>query len=145
MATHSSILAWKIPWTEEAGGLQSMGLQRVGHDRANEHTYTCCSWFKILPWLTTALSTTSWPTHWVLQHHAGTFPSRTLPTVLLKDPDAGKDWRQEEKEATEDERLDGSTDSMDMSLRKLLEIVKDRETWRTTVHGVSRIQIRPTD
>ena len=32
MATHSSILAWKISWTEEPGGLQSMGLQRVGHD-----------------------------------------------------------------------------------------------------------------
>ena len=32
MATHSSILAWKIPWTEEPVGLQSIGLQRVGHD-----------------------------------------------------------------------------------------------------------------
>ena len=32
MATHSSILAWKIPWREEPGGLQSMGWQRVGHD-----------------------------------------------------------------------------------------------------------------
>ena len=32
MATHSSILAWNIPWTEEPGRLQSMGLQRVGHD-----------------------------------------------------------------------------------------------------------------
>ena len=32
MATHSGSLAWKIPWTEELGGLQSMGLQRVGHD-----------------------------------------------------------------------------------------------------------------
>ena len=32
MATHSSLLAWRIPWTEEPGGLQSMGLQRVGHD-----------------------------------------------------------------------------------------------------------------
>ena len=32
MATHSSILAWKIPWTEEPGGLQSMGKQGVGHD-----------------------------------------------------------------------------------------------------------------
>ena len=31
-ATHPSILAWKIPWTEVPGGLQSMGLQRVGHD-----------------------------------------------------------------------------------------------------------------
>ena len=32
MATHSSILAWKISWTEEPGGLQSLGSQRVGHD-----------------------------------------------------------------------------------------------------------------
>ena len=32
IATHSSILAWEIPWTEESGGLQSMGLKRVGHD-----------------------------------------------------------------------------------------------------------------
>ena len=36
MATHSSILAWKIPWTEEPGGLQFMGLQRVGHDLATK-------------------------------------------------------------------------------------------------------------
>ena len=34
MTTHSSILAWKIPWTEEPGGLQSIESQRVGHDRA---------------------------------------------------------------------------------------------------------------
>ena len=32
MATHSSILAWEIPWTEETGGIQSMRLQRVGHN-----------------------------------------------------------------------------------------------------------------
>ena len=32
MATHSSILAWRMPWTEEPGGLQSMGLQRLRHD-----------------------------------------------------------------------------------------------------------------
>ena len=32
VATHSSILAWRIPWTEEPGGLQSTGSQRVGHD-----------------------------------------------------------------------------------------------------------------
>ena len=38
MATHSTILAWEIPWTEEPGGLQSKGLQRVGHDGATEHT-----------------------------------------------------------------------------------------------------------
>ena len=35
MATHSSTLAWRIPWTEEPGGLQPMGSQRVGHDTSN--------------------------------------------------------------------------------------------------------------
>ena len=40
MATHSSILAWGIPWTEEPGGLQSVGLQRVGYNRAsNTHNF----------------------------------------------------------------------------------------------------------
>ena len=43
MATHSSILAWKIPRTEDPGGLQSMGLQRVVHNCAHAHTLTICS------------------------------------------------------------------------------------------------------
>ena len=43
MATHSSILAWRIPWTEEPGGLQSTRLQRVGHNRSNlAHTVEKC-------------------------------------------------------------------------------------------------------
>ena len=41
MAAHSSTLAWKIPWTEERGGLQSTGSQRVGHD----FTFTFIYWF----------------------------------------------------------------------------------------------------
>ena len=44
MATHSSILVWEIPWTEEPGGLQSMGSQRIGHDlvvkQQHIHIYT---------------------------------------------------------------------------------------------------------
>ena len=39
MATHSNILAWEIPWTEEPGRLQSVGLQRAGHDWATEQSY----------------------------------------------------------------------------------------------------------
>ena len=48
IATHSSILVWKMPWTEEPAGLQSMGPQRVGHDWVIKHTSTrfiecfCC-------------------------------------------------------------------------------------------------------
>ena len=41
MVTHSSILACKIPWTEEPGGLQSMGLQRVRHDLATKQQIHC--------------------------------------------------------------------------------------------------------
>ena len=45
MAPHSSTLAWKIPWTEEPGGLQSMGLRRVGHDWATSlWLFTCMHW-----------------------------------------------------------------------------------------------------
>ena len=40
MASHSSVLAWEISWTEEPGGLQSMGSQRVGHDLVTDHAYT---------------------------------------------------------------------------------------------------------
>ena len=64
MAIHSRTIAWKIPWTEEPGRLQSMGSQRVGHD-----------------WATL----------------------RSLS--LYKDPDAGKDWRQEEKGMIEDKMV----------------------------------------
>ena len=42
MATHYSILAWRIPWTEEPGGLQFMGSQKIGHDQsdlARTHTH----------------------------------------------------------------------------------------------------------
>ena len=45
MATHSSTLAWKIPWTEEPGRLQSMGLLRVGHD-----SVTSLSLFTFMHW-----------------------------------------------------------------------------------------------
>ena len=43
--THSSILAWRIPWTEEPGGLQYMGSQRIGHhlDLARPQRYLCCN------------------------------------------------------------------------------------------------------
>ena len=48
MATHSSILAWEIPWTEEPGGLQPMGCKRVRHDLATKTTKQQASYVKLI-------------------------------------------------------------------------------------------------
>jgi len=77
MATHSSILAWRIPWTEEPGRLQPTGSQRVGHDWA------------------TSLHFTMGPIPW---------PPDSKNWLIGKDPNVGKDWGQE-KGMTEDEMV----------------------------------------
>ena len=62
MATHSSILAWRISWTEDPGGLQSMGLQRVRHNLAAEHTHTLLQSLSSF-----SLSFSQWPCHLQIQ------------------------------------------------------------------------------
>ena len=115
METHSGILAWKTPWTEEPGGLQFMRLQRVGHDWSDStHTHL---WAVVLektlespldskeikpinpkgnqPWILIGRTDAKAeaPIFW---------PPDVKIWLVGKDSDAGKDWRQK-KRAAEDE------------------------------------------
>ena len=99
MATHSSVLAWRIPRTGEPGGLPSMGSHRVGHDWSNlaaAATFPVYRCFTLLANNMTAMIDTEAeiPIFW---------PPDAKNWLIWKDPNAGKDWKWEEKGTIEDE------------------------------------------
>ena len=73
------------------------------------------------------------------------WPPDVMSWFIGKAPDAGKDWRQEEKGKTKDEAVGWLTDSIDMSLGKLQALVMDREAWRAAVHGIAKTRTRLSD
>ena len=117
MATHSSVLAWRIPWTEKPGRLQSMASHRVGHD-----------WSDLA-----AAAAAGRPG--VLQSMGSQRVGRNQVTERLKVGEGDhRGW---------DGWMAPPTQSTRVS--KLQELVMDREAWRAAVHGVTKSWTRLSD